>query len=164
MAINKNKRIIWSNQEFDEWEKSMLADGEDEDTLTYERYYNDCEIDFGDERMNLDVDVEGVIVCFASLGLWNGRVNGAKVVGTNVRDILYDNNCDYLTWYCDKYNVRCDAVHHDGRNHYLYRVVKDRETADRIVDKIAYKDMSEEQFRRATRSLRPYVSKVYGFR
>ena len=163
MAINVNRRIIWSNQEFDEWKECLLADGENEETLTYEHYTEDCEECLGDERRNLNIEVDGVIVCFASLGLWNGRVNGAKVVGTNVRDILYDRNCDYLTWYCDLYNVRCDAVHHDGRNHYLYRVAKDRETAERLVNKIAYEDMSEEQFRKATKPLRPYVSKVYGW-
>jgi len=162
MAIDKNRRIIWTNQDFDEWKECMLADGEDEDTLTYERYDEDCEINLGDERANLNVDVDGVIVAIASLGLWNGRVHGAKVIGTNVRDILYD-NCDYLTWYCDRYNVRCDATHHDGINHYLYRVAKDRETAERLVDKIAYEGMSEEQFRKATKPLRPYVSKVYGW-
>lgn len=163
MTINKNKRIIWTNEDYEEWKECMLQEeGESEETLTYERYYEDCDINMDDERCNLDVEVNGVIVCFASLGLWNGRCNGAKTLGTNVRNIL-SSNCDYITWYCDRYNVRCDASHHDGNNHYLYRVAKDAETAERLAHKIAYEDMTEEQFRKATKSLRPYVSKVYGW-
>lgn len=163
MAINKNKRIIWTNEDYEEWKESMLMEeGESEETLTYEQYYKDCNIFIDDERANLDVEVNGTIVCFASLGLWDGRYNGAKTFGTNVKNIL-SSDCNYITWYCDRYNVRCNASHHDGVNHYLYRVAKDADIAERLVNKIAYGGMTEEQFRKATRSLRPYVSKVYGW-
>jgi hypothetical protein len=96
------------------------------------------------------------------LGLWDGKHIGAKCVGTNVKQILYS-DCEYLDWYCDRYNVRCTAIHHDGTNSYLYRVAKDREQANRLVDMIADGEMTEEQFRKATKSLRPYVAKVYGW-
>ena len=101
-------------------------------------------------------------MAFASLGLWNGRVNGAKLIGTKVKSIL-NSNCDYVTWYCDRYNVRCDAIHHDGTNHILYRVAKSKEDAERLQNLIAYHDMTEEEFRKRTRSLRPYVANVYGW-
>jgi hypothetical protein len=156
------KRIIWSNDEYDEWEKSLLEDGEDAEDLTYERYYDDCEVWLDDERCNLNKEVDGYIVAFASLGLWNGRVNGAKMVGTKVRNILYSND-DCVTWYCDRYNVRCESIHHDGTNHILYRVAKDEDKARELVEKIAYEGMTEEQFMKATKSLRPYVAKVYGW-
>lgn len=162
MAVNKNRRIIWSNDEYDEWKKEMLSEGYNEEELTYELYYDDCDISLGDERSNLDIEVEGVIVAFAVLGLWDGKHNAAKAFGTNVKNIL-SSDCDYTTWFCNRYNVCCDATHHDGSNHYLYRVAKDRETANRLVEKIAYEDMTEEQFRRQTRSLRPYVAEIYGW-
>ena len=115
-----------------------------------------------DERANLNVEVDGVIVAFANLGFWNGRVNGAKIFGNNVKNILKSFN-DYNEWYCDQYNVRCTSVHHDGRNKYLYRVAKNVEQAERIVDKIVSGVYDEKKFRKATRSLRPYVAKVYGW-
>ena len=70
---------------------------------------------------------------------------------------------DYATWFCDPYNVKYEGVHHDGTNYVIYRVARDREHAEELVDKIAYGRMSEEQFRKATRSLRPYVARVYGW-
>ena len=159
--INKQRRIIWTNNDYDEWCEAMADEITDEE-ITPEYYNFCCETNLGDERCNLDVEVDGYIVCFASLGLWNGIHNGAKLVGTNVKDILYD-NCDLITWYCDVHNVRCDASHHDGTNHYLYRVADTKEKAERLINKIAFEDMSEEEFRKATKSLRPYVAKVYGW-
>lgn len=167
--IDVNHRVIWTNNDYDEWERCMkidYPDGVDEDgeeiDLSYERYYEDCDNFLYDERANLDVPVDGVIVCFADLGLWDGHHQGAKTVGSNVSYILRSND-DYLDWYCDRYNVRCTGIHHDGTNTYLYRVAKNEEQANRLVQAIAYEDMTEEDFRKATKSLRPYVAKVYGW-
>jgi len=164
-----NHRVIWTNNNYDEWEKCMLEDypdGIDEDgekvDLSYERYMDDCDNNLYDERANLDIPVDGVIVAFADLGLWDGHHQGAKVVGRYVKKILSSGN-DYQDWYCDRYNVRCTDIHHDGTNTYLYRVAKDEEQAHRLVQAIAYEGMTEEEFRKTTKSLRPYVAKVYGW-
>ena len=159
--VNKQKRIIWTNDDYDEWCEAMKSEVTDEE-ITPEYYAFCCDINLQDERTNLDIEVDGYIVAFVNLGLWDGRYNGAKLVGTNVKDIL-SSNCDYVTWYCDPYNVKCEAIHHDGTNHILYRVAKSKEHAEHLVDAIAYGGMSEESFRRATKSLRPYIAKVYGF-
>lgn len=167
--VNKMKRIIWTNNDYSEWEEAMLQEYPTEEIreeegikIDYDTYCDDCEINLYDERANLNKEVDGVIVAFVNLGTWQGRVFGGGIIGTNVKDIL-KSDCDYVTWYCDPWNVRCDAVHHDGTNHYLYRVAKDRDTALRLIDKVAYGGMTEEQFRKATKSLRPYVAKVYGW-
>lgn len=166
--MNKSKRIIWSNdydeedwrESFEDWCEINDYDKEEEDI---DNYINESISTWLDvERMNLNEEVDGVIVAFTSLGLWDGMHNGSSVFGTNVRNILRS-NCDYITWFCDRYNVRCDASHHDGTNHYLYRVAKDEETAKRLAYKIAYEGMTEKQFMKATKSLRPYVAKVYGW-
>jgi hypothetical protein len=168
--IDVNHRVIWTNDDYDEWERCMKIDYPDEASreeegieINYERYAEDCDSWLDDERGNLNKEVNGVIIAFASLGLWDGRHQGAGIIGTNVRDILHSECGYYLDWYCDRYNVRCRASHHDGTNYYLYRVAKDREQAERLKHAIAYEGMTEEEFRKATRSLRPYVAKVYGW-
>jgi len=163
--ININRRLIWTNDDYDEWRESMIGEmeeGETEDDFDYERYDEYCEQNLWDEKANLDIEVDGVIVAFADLGLWDGRHQGGGIVGSNVKDI-FRSECDYVTWYCDQHNVRCDASHHDGDNHYLYRVAKSREQAKNLIHKVAYEGMTEEQFRKATRSLRHYVAEVYGW-
>ena len=159
------KRAIWSNDDFDEWKEAMLEDlqeGETEEDLTYERYYEDCDLFLDDERCNLDVEVDGVIIAFAVLGLWDGNHNGSKTFGSNVKNIL-TSDCEYVEWYCDRYNVRGRMTHHDGTNHIIYRVAKNEEQAESLIDKIVYHGMTEKQFRKATKSLRPYVANVYGW-
>jgi hypothetical protein len=167
--IDFNHRVIWTNNDYSEWETCMLTDYPDEEArkeegieITYERYMEDCDNYLYDERDNLDITIDGVIIAFADLGLWDGRHNGAKTFGNNVKNILYSNN-DYQDWYCDRYNVRCTDIHHDGTNYYLYRVAKDEETANRLVNKIAYENMTVEEFMRATKSLRKYVAGIYGW-
>ena len=167
--IDVNHRVIWTNDDYDEWERCMLIDYPDEASreeegieINYERYYADCDQYLYDERANLDVEVDGWIVAFGVLGLWDGNHNAGCTFGNKVKNIL-KSECEYIDWYCDRYNVRCRASHHDGTNHYLYRVAKDREQAKRLVDAIAYEGMTEEEFRKSTKSLRPYVAKVYGW-
>ena len=160
--IDIHHRVIWTNNNYEEWKACMLEDGEAPEDCTYERYYDDCDTYLWDERGNLDVPVDGVIVAFADLGLWDGRHNGAKMFGSKVSSILHSSN-DYQDWYCDRYNVRCTDIHHDGTNFLLYRVAKDEEQANRLVQAIAYEDMTEEEFMKATKSLRPYVAQVYGW-
>jgi len=161
VKINKQKRIIWSNNDYDEWCEAMQGEITDEE-ITPEYYHFCRENDLYDERANLNKEVDGYIVAFANLSLWSGRVNGAKLIGTNVKDILCS-DCDYATWFCDPYNVKCESIHHDGTNYILYRVAKDKETAERLEVKIALHDMTEEEFRRATKSLRPYIAQTYGW-
>jgi hypothetical protein len=120
-----------------------------------------------DERMNLNIPLKGgkYIVCFADMGLWHGRVNGAKAVGDNIKDIFNSGaGYDGVKFYADRYNVRAKLTHHDGTHYCLFRVAKSEEQAHRLVERIAYGGMTEKQFRKATRSLRPLVGKVYGWR
>ena len=71
---------------------------------------------------------------------------------------------DYeFNYFCDKYNVRAEMHQHDGCHYVLFRVAKSVEDAERIVDAIASGRMTEKQFRKATRSLRPAVAKIYGW-
>ena len=165
----EKKDIIWSNYnvDYDKWKvgfKEWLEDMEyDESDYDLYKWVDDCLNTFlQDERCNLNKEVDGVIVVFANLGLWYGHQQDSRIDGTNVSNILRS-DCDEVEWYCDRYNVRCNAAHHDGTNHYLYRVAKDMYTAKRLAEKIAYGGMTEQQFMKATKSLRPYVAKVSGF-
>ena len=48
-------------------------------------------------------------------------------------------------------------------NYALYRVARSKHHAEHLANLIAYHGMTEESFRRATKSLRPYVAEVYGW-
>jgi len=63
-------------------------------------------------------------------------------------------------------DLRCDAVHHDGTNHYLYRCYKPgvRESQiDLLKEKILAGTVTRADITRVTRRLGDEIAKVYGF-
>lgn len=163
------KQIIWTSEEYlndeareeyQEWQRTYSNDEDYE--VSDEEWAEIVNLQLGDERQNLDKKVDGIIIAFADLGLWNGRKKGFQLMGNNVANILRSNYD--AEWFGDTYNIRGVEHHHDGTNYILYRVVKDKETAQRIANKIYNDEINEAQFRKMTHSLYPYVAKVYGWK
>lgn len=65
------------------------------------------------------------ILVIGQLGLWNGTASGYKEIPSGqLADCLYTED-DYSTFFVDDDGeFRCDGIHHDGTNHYMYRVWK----------------------------------------
>lgn len=167
--MNDSRHVIWSNDlDYDDWKDYLeeqypeLSENE-RIVLMYE--INDEYLD--DERSNLDIQLSRPILVVGDLGLWNGRRMGYKEIQSgNIRDCLYSDT-DYVTWFVDRNgDFRCDAIHHDGTNHYLYRVYKDdvSETQiDNLKEKIYYGKATRTDIVRVTRRLGDDIAKVYGF-
>ena len=102
-------------------------------------------------------------MAFADLGLCNGRRQGYKILGHNVNSI-FNVSEDDNEWYGDGFNIRGCLTHHDGTHYVLYRVAKDMDEAERIGEMIYNREIDEAGFRKKTRSLYPYVAKVYGWK
>ena len=127
--MNDGDHLIWSNYnlDYDDWNADLEAEyPELSDSERMERMYEINGDYLDDERINLNIQLSRPILVIADLGLWTGRHMGYKEIPSgNIRDCLFSDT-DYTTWYVDKLgDMRCDAVHHDGTNHYLYRTYKD---------------------------------------
>ena len=147
------KQIIWSNDSyFDDKAREYYQDcqreylEDDGYTVSDEEWGEEVYSWLDAERMNLNVQVDGVIIAFGDLGLWRGRRQGYQILGSNLADILRS-SCDDNEWYGDGYNIRARLTHHDGTNYVLYRVAKSREDAERIADKIYNLEIDEKGFR-----------------
>lgn len=165
-----DRHIIWSDihLDFEDWRADLEAEYPElsEDEL----YMKMVEINadyLGDERRNLDIQLSQPILVVADLGLWHGRVSGYKEIPSGkISDCLYADT-DYAEWYVDKNgDLRADAVHHDGTNHYLYRVYKDKATEAQIENLKArlYAGVATRaDITRITRRLGDEIANVYGF-
>ena len=117
-------------------------------------------------REALNVLLDNDIVVIADLGLWNGRKSGYKVIESgNISDCLVSDS-DYCEWYCDSNNFRCTAHHHDGTNHYLYRMFKVGLTEHQkqtFLSKIYFGTATTKDMSRYTKSIRPNIAEVFGW-
>ena len=168
--MKEDRHIIWSNYDLDyeDWRDELEAEypelTEDERiALMYE--INGDYLD--DERTNLNIQLSQPILVIGDLGLWYGRRSGYKEIESgNIRDCLYADT-DYSTWYVDKLgDLRCDAIHHDGTDHYLYRAYKDRvreSQIDMLKDKLYRGIATRADVTRITRRLGDDIARVYGF-
>lgn len=134
-----------------------------EDKIQQEVYY-DIDMSFEDELLNLSKKLDGRIIAIADLGLWNGRVQGYKVLGNNLNEVVSSSiGCDEKEVYCDAYNVRAEGYHHDGRNHVLFRELREDRNIDNFLEKIYNNEtISSSTLNYYTKSLRPYIKAIYG--
>ena len=155
----------------DDWKEGYKetaeANGWDEDTddenNLWNYIYEELDRYIDDERMNLDVSTDGRILAIADIGRWYGRKPGYKILDETANSIFSISE-DYNEYYSDGYNIRANCVHHDGTNHILYRVIRE----DRNLNNLLYAICNGEEITRKklnyyTKSLEPYVAKVYGW-
>ena len=162
--------IIWSNHNlnFDDWKQDLqeqYPEKSDDELMNIMYETNNNYLD--DERMNLNISLSRGILIIADIGRWNGRFSGYKEIPSgNIRDCLYS-ECDYTTWYMDHLgDLRCDAIHHDGTNHYLYRAYKDNATDSQIENlkaKIYNGTATRSDVTKITDRLGDEIGKVYGW-
>ena len=168
--MTEDRHVIWSNYalDYDDWKADLEEQypeltEEQRIALMYE--INGDYLD--DERVNLDIQLSQPILVIGDLGLWYGRRSGYKEIESgNIRDCLYADT-DYSTWYVDRLgDLRCDAIHHDGTNHYLYRAYKDgaRESQIDLLKEKLYRGIATRaDVTRITRRLGDDIARVYGF-
>ncbi len=168
--MDNTDHLIWSNYSlnYDDWKDELQAEYSDMTeeqriNIMYER--NNDYLD--DERTNLDIELGKPIIVIAEIGRWDGIYTGYRIIQSgNIKDCLYSEQ-DYLTWYVDKYgDLRLDAIHHDGTNHYLYRVLKSGITDEQIedlADKIYHDSYSHSDLEAVTDRLGDEIGKIYGW-
>jgi hypothetical protein len=162
------KITIWSNNlDYSDWKddlEELYPDYSNEDRISLMYDINNEYLE--DERVNLDIQLDRPILVIADLGLWNGRFSGYKEIGSGrISDCLYSDT-DYSTWYVDtRGDLRCDAVHHDGTNHYLYRTYKENASdtqIENLKNKIYGGTVTRRDITRITRRIGDAIAEIYG--
>lgn len=155
-------------EDYEKYARENLEANEVEDItedMIQQEVYDNIDMFYDDEMMNLNKQLDGRIVAIADIGRWNGRVQGYKVLGSNLNEVVSSSiGCDDKEVYCDAHNVRATGYHHDGRNHVLFRELREDRDVDNFLDKIySGEEISTSTLNYYTKSLRPHVQKIYGF-
>jgi hypothetical protein len=149
---------------FDEAKKFLIEDQGIEDPTDDEIYneINECnEIAFKDSRTEFasrDKNIEGTVIAIASVGRWNGRKDGIKVL-QGFEDVMdFMTRYDSLKIYIDRYNIKAVGHHHDGTDYLTFREVHPRYFRDEIEDLfLSYENDVDRFVKNCTRSLRKYT-------
>lgn len=168
------KTFVYTNDISSEDFKEMLRDSvasEDVSSMSYDELCSRMSeyLDDEHERVCADLNVQFnmPILVIADLGLWNGRRRGSALVRSGRLSDCFYSNCDCATWYVDgRKNLRCDASHHDGYNHYLYRVFKP-DVSDTQIENLQYKiadgTATSTDISRLTSRIGDAIAEIYGF-
>ena len=172
------KQIIWSNDltrltaaELEDFRNDLAEHNRDMYNDTREpEDYTDAEVEECIRQVNED-DYEVIttelgydqaprtMYIYADLGLWDGRHQGIKRIGAYLRNI-FTSDCDYVTWYIERGNVKCTAAHHDGTNVYTYRMLKPG-VSESSIDNLDLSDPKlKEKFMRLTQSVYPLLKNI----
>lgn len=165
------KKIIWSNMDLnvDEWrdgyaeycEINEIEQGDEYDLYRWMEDTNALYLD--DERENLNKQLDGDILIIGDLGLWNGRASGYKVARANL-NAIFDVVGDVSEFYGDGREIRATVYHHDGRNYYQFRAIRQGRNVEKLLDAIYNGDyISPQKLNYYTRSIYSDVARVYGW-
>ncbi len=142
-------------------------DFEDYETVDVtDTIHEEIDMWFEDEESNLYKVLDGRILAIANMGLWYGRRTGYKVLGHNLNEVLTSTiGCDDKEVYCDGRNVLAKGYHHDGTNYVEFREIREDRDIDRLLNKIYNnEEVTRREINYYTKSLRPYIKKVYGIK
>ena len=162
-------RLIWtSNPDYEEWKQDLLSHMPGESRERRMDIMQKANRDLL-EKDALSHTYREKILVIADLGLWNGRFPGySELESGNIRDCFVPNR-DSLSvcWFVDRDgDLRCEDIHHDGTNRYLYRVWKENlnpEDKELLKEKIYFGDCTRRDIQKYTRRLGDEIGRVYGW-
>ena len=107
--------------------------------------------------------LDGRIICIANLGLWSGRKSGYKILSNNLDSMVYDIDTTIFKLEYDGYNIVGTDIHHDGRNYYTFRELREDRNIDKFLDIILEGEPTNSQLNYYTKSLRKPIKEIYGW-
>lgn len=125
--------------------------------------YTQIDFNFEDSLVNLDKQINGRVLAIASMGLWNGRKTGYKILSDNLNEVVKSSiGCDEKEVFCDGFNVLAEGYHHDGTNYVEFRELREDTNYEILLNKLYMnEEVTRADIRRYTKSLRPYIKKLY---
>ena len=163
----------------DDWDIEDAKEYYDKDEISDHEFYEYCvdtnntyfEDVYEDE---LNIPINGPILCISDIGRWNGRFAGYKIINKrNIKNCLdICSNYDDMEIYCDRNNLCANLHHHDGTNYVIFKEIREDKINSSDIDGFFYAKMMnskndfhklQNMIQRYTRSLRPYIEKEFGW-
>lgn len=123
----------------------------------------DVNLWFDDECDNLNKTLDCRLFIVADLGLWNGRHSAYKICSRKLSDIMTEGNYDAIKVYSDGLDIRKDSHHHDGVNHYTFRLIRENRNIEKLCTMLYNGETIDRRtLNYYTKSVLPEIKKIYG--
>lgn len=110
--------------EANDWE--IPEDGPSDDQI-WQEWYDQNELNWDDIESEVRYrDERGSYLIIASLGLWNGRFDGGKIIDGYLTEAIRACFEDYNKVYWQDKNLKVEAIYHDGTNYFIIKKLTDR--------------------------------------
>ena len=164
-GMYSTKELELEEQDAREFLSENYPEIEQTDEAITDEIYDNIGRWYDDETDNLDKQLDGRILAIASLGLWDGRKTGYKILGSNLNEVLTSTiGCDEKHVYFDGYNIKAEGYHHDGHNYVEYREIREDRNIDKLLDKIYMnKPISRSELNYYTKPLGKHVKEIFGW-
>lgn len=178
--MKRKNRIIYSNQlSIDDWkekleeykdylrDEGLFSEASIEkidifDNVFTDWVYNELEWYYEDLLATCDVEISKDIIVLADLGLWYGRREGIRVLGSNVKAcFLAEKDCEYVSWELDRHNLISVQHHHDGTHYLTYRRMKDNKHTDLLVEKMRRGELTKRDISKYTVTLKHTIERIW---
>ena len=153
-------------QDFVNAENENRMEGEEKDTIESlsDCICEDINLFYNDEKENLNKTLDNNIICIASMGLWNGKKSGYKIIGNNLNDVIASFSCDEYKINTDNYNIKFEGYHHDGTNYIEFREIRNSDNIDNLCNKIYNnEEISRSLLNYYTKPMGHYIKGIYGY-
>lgn len=118
------KESWYESAEVNDWE--IPEDGPSDDQI-WQEWDDQNERDWDDIEGEVKWhDERGSYLIIASLGLWNGRFDGGKIIDGYLTEAIRACFEDYNRVYWQDKNLKVEAIHHDGTNYFIIKKLTDR--------------------------------------
>ena len=117
------------------------------------------------EKQNLDIPTDGRIIALGSVGTWQGRFPGYKILEYNINsifDVGSNSDCE-CEFYMENGRVWADMHHHDGTNYVEFRELREDTDLRKFLDMFCHEQETDADIHKHTRSIARRVAKVYGW-
>ena len=159
------KELEVEEQDVKEFLSEIYPEIEQTDETITDKIYDNIDRWFDDETENLHKPLEGRILAIASMGLWNGRRTGYKILDNNLSEVLTSTiGCDEKEVYFDGHNIKAEGYHHDGHNYVEFREIREDKNIDKLLNKIYDNEpISRSELNYYTKPLGKYVKQIFGW-
>ena len=166
-------RVIYQDISFfdietiEKWKAEIREDYPDySDDVLMQLISDDNDLNWEEDIAEIShIDLPDTILCIGQLGLWNGTFIGYKEY-PDLESCFKGHDGEVKFFIDENGDFRAELAHHDGTNHYLFRMWKSSasETARNILmSKIYNKDFSQTDISRYTVRLGDFIGQSYGW-